>query len=127
MCGLIFFHQLLVYCNGTVLCVEFIVVKATVDIVQWYCVVRSFFVVITTIFSVQCYCVVCEAYCGYCNSRYIAMVLCCLESFVVTSTVELVHRYYVLCVVYFGYTNCIYSAKVQCFVWSLLWLNLQYI
>jgi len=31
-------HQM-IYCNGTVLCVEFIVVTTTEDIVQWYCVV----------------------------------------------------------------------------------------
>ena len=39
------------------MCVEFIVVTATVDIVQ-------------------CYCVVCGVYCGYSNSRYSAMLLC---------------------------------------------------
>jgi len=53
-----------------VLCVEFIVVTATVDIVKWYC-------------------VVCGVYCGYSNSRYSEMVLCC--------------------------------------VWSLLWLQQQYV
>jgi len=41
--------------------VEFIVVTAKVDIVQWYC-------------------VVCGVYCGYSNSRYSAMILCCVWS-----------------------------------------------
>ena len=40
---------------------EVIVVKATVDIVLWYC-------------------VVCGVYCGYTNIRYSAMVLCCVWS-----------------------------------------------
>jgi len=44
-----------------VLCVEFIVVTATIDIVKWSC-------------------VVCEVYWGYSNSRYSAMVLCCVWS-----------------------------------------------
>jgi len=43
------------------LCLEFIVVTATIDIVQWYC-------------------VVCGDYCGYSNSRYNAMLLCCVWS-----------------------------------------------
>jgi len=40
-------------------CVKFIVVKATVDIVQYYC-------------------SVCGDYCGYCYSRYSAMILSCV-------------------------------------------------
>ena len=79
------------------LCVEFIVVRATVNIVQWYCVVLEFIAVIAsvpivqwycvgvefiavtaTVVIVQCYCVVCGVYCGYNNSRYRAMVLCCV-------------------------------------------------
>jgi len=35
------------------------VVIATVDIVQWYC-------------------IVCGDYCGYCNSKYSEMILCCV-------------------------------------------------
>ena len=79
------------------LCVEFIVVTATVDIVQWYCVVCGVIVVTATVDIVQCYCFVCGVivvtatvvivqwycdmcgvYCGYSNSRYSAMVLCCV-------------------------------------------------
>jgi len=44
-----------------VLGVEFIVVTATVDIVQ-------------------CYCVLFGVYCGYSNSRYSGMLLCCVWS-----------------------------------------------
>jgi len=39
-------------------------VKATVDIVQWYCVLLEFIVVTATVDIVQCYCVVCGVYCG---------------------------------------------------------------
>ena len=53
---------------------------ATVDIVQWYCVVLEFTVVKATVDIVQWYLVVCGVYCGYSNSRYSAMVLCCLWS-----------------------------------------------
>jgi len=63
-----------------VLCVEVIVVTATVDIVQCYCVVLEFIVVTATVDIVQWYCVVCADYCGYSNSRYSAMVLCCVWS-----------------------------------------------
>jgi len=45
-----------------VLCVHFVVVTATVDIVQWYC-------------------VVCGVYCDCSNSRYSAMILFCVWSF----------------------------------------------
>jgi len=41
------------------LCVEFVVVTATVDIVQWLW-------------------VVCGVCCGYSNRKYIAMILCCV-------------------------------------------------
>jgi len=55
------------------------VVRATVDIIQWYCVVCVEFIVVTaTVGIVQCYCVVYGDYCGYSNSRYSAMVLCCV-------------------------------------------------
>ena len=39
-------------------------VTATVDIVQWYCVVLEFIVVTAKVNIVQCYCVVCGDYCG---------------------------------------------------------------
>jgi len=55
-------------------------VKATVDIVQWYCVLLEYIVVTATVGIVQWYCVVCGVYCGYSNCRYSAMVLCCLWS-----------------------------------------------
>jgi len=56
------------------------VVTATVDIVQWYCVVLEFIVVSATVDIVQWYCVVCGVYSGYCKIRYSAMVLCCVWS-----------------------------------------------
>ena len=77
-------------------------VTATVDIVQWYCVVLEiilvtarevivkcfcvaleFIVVIATVDIVQCFCVVCVVYCGYNSSRYSAMVLCCVGAYCV--------------------------------------------
>jgi len=61
-----------------VLCVEFIVVKEPVVVVQCYCVVMEFIMVTATIDILQWYCVLCGVYCGYSNSRYSAMVLCCL-------------------------------------------------
>jgi len=67
-----------------VLCLEFIEVTATVDIVKWYC-------------------VVCGDYCGDGNSRYNAMLLCCVRD-------------------YCGYSNCRYSAMFLCCVRSLLWI-----
>ena len=60
------------------LCVKFIVDTATVDIVQWYC-------------------VVCGGYCGYSNSRCSAMLLCCFVVYLVTATVDIVQWF---CVVY---------------------------
>jgi len=39
------------------------VVKATVNIVQWYCVVFEIIVVTVTVDIVQCYCVVCGVFC----------------------------------------------------------------
>jgi len=64
-----------------VFCVEFIVISATVDIVQWYCVVCVEFIEVTgKVDIVQWYCVVYGAYCDYSNSRYSAMVLCCVWS-----------------------------------------------
>jgi len=59
-----------------VLCVEIIVVTATVDTVQRYCVVLEISVVTTTVDLEQWYCVVCGVYCGYMKSRYRAMLLC---------------------------------------------------
>ena len=58
------------------LCVEFILVTATLDIVQWYCVVLKFIVVTASINIVHLYCVVCGVYCSYSNSSYSAMVVC---------------------------------------------------
>ena len=46
------------------LCVELIVVKATVEIVQWYCVVLEYIVVTATVDIVQRYCDVLGVYCG---------------------------------------------------------------
>jgi len=57
------------------LCVEFIVVTATVVIVQWYCVVGVEFIVVTPrVDIVQWYGFACGIYCGYSNSRYSAIV-----------------------------------------------------
>jgi len=55
-------------------------VTVTVGIVQWYCVVLEFIVVTATADIVQWYCVVCGVYCGDSNSRYSAMLLCCVWS-----------------------------------------------
>ena len=57
---------------------EFILVRARVDILQWYCVVLEFIVVTATVDIVQWYCVVCVEYFGYSNNIYCAMVLCCV-------------------------------------------------
>jgi len=54
------------------------VVTATVDIVQWYC-------------------VLCGDYCGYINSRYTSMFLCFVWSFfTVTTTGDIVQCYCVV-------------------------------
>jgi len=58
--------------------VEFIVVTATVDIVQLYCFVCGVISVIATLDIVQWYCVLCGVYCGYSNIRYRVMVLWCV-------------------------------------------------
>ena len=58
------------------LCVEFFVVTAKIDIVQWYCVVLKIIVVTAILDIVQCSCVVCGNYCGYSKSSYSAIVLC---------------------------------------------------
>jgi len=63
------------------------VVTVTVDIVQWYCVGFG-------------------VYCGYSNSCYSAMVLCCVG-------------------VYCGSSNSRYSGMVLCCVWSFLLLQQQ--
>ena len=52
-------------------------VKATVDIVQWYC-------------------VVCGVYYGYSNSRYSSIILCCFGVFFVSATVDIVQWYSVV-------------------------------
>ena len=91
-----------ILCNATVLCVEFNVVKTTVDIVQWYC-------------------VVCGFYFGYSNSSYSAMVLCLCGFYCVTVTVDLVKWYCVVFGVYCGYSNSRYSAMLMCCVLRLLW------
>jgi len=54
---------------------EFIVVTATVVIVQWYCVVLEFIVVTATVDIVQWYCAGCGDYCGIKKSRYVEMLL----------------------------------------------------
>jgi len=56
------------------------VVKTTEDIVQWYCIVLQFIVDTATGDIVQWYCVMCGVYCGDSNTRYSAMVLCCVWS-----------------------------------------------
>jgi len=63
-------------------------------------------VVKATIDIVKCFCVVCVDYCGYSNSRYSAMVLCCVRD-------------------YCGYSNSRYSAMLLCCVWRFLWLQQQ--
>ena len=57
------------------LCVELIVVTATVEIVQSYCVVLQVIAVTGTVDIVKCFCVVCGMFCGYSNSRYSAMIM----------------------------------------------------
>ena len=109
-------------------CFVVYLVRATVDIVQWFCDVYG-------------------VYCGYNNSRYIAMVLCwvwrnswlqqqkkqCndtvlfLDFIVVTATVDIVHCSFVLCGVYCGYRNSRYSSMLLCCVWSLLRLKQEQI
>jgi len=64
-----------------VLCVEFIVVTATVNIVQWYCVLSGDYCGYgNSICSAMVLCF-CGVYCGYSNSRFSGMVLCCVWSF----------------------------------------------
>ena len=53
-------------------------VTATVVIVQWYCVVLEFIVVTATVDILQFYFALCSEYCGYFISRYSAMVLYCV-------------------------------------------------
>ena len=77
-------------------------VRATVGIVQWYCVILEFIVVTETVVIVQWYCVVCGVFCGYCKSRYSAMVLSFFG-------------------VYCRYRNSRCSAMVLCCMWRLLW------
>jgi len=82
-------------------------------------------VVTATIDIVQCYCVVCGVYCGYSNSRYSAMLLCCVEFIMCSATVDIGQWYCVLFGVYCGYSNSSYRTMVLCCVWSLLWLQQQ--
>jgi len=63
------------------LCVEVIVVKATVVIVQFYCVVYVVYWVYSNIrYNAKKFFCVCGVYFGYSKSRYCAMVLCCVCS-----------------------------------------------
>ena len=62
------------------LCVAFIVVKSTVDIVQCYFVVLEFIEVTATVYIGQWFCVECEVYSRDRSSRYSAIVLCCVWS-----------------------------------------------
>ena len=64
----------------TVLCVEFIVVTAKVDLVECFCVILEFIVVTATLDIVQWYCVMCGGSCVYSKSSYSAMILCCVWS-----------------------------------------------
>ena len=122
------------------LCVEFIVVIATVDTVQWYCVMCGVYcgysnskysaIVLCCVgvycgysssrYSAMVLCSTCGDYCGYSNSRYSAMVLCCVEFIVVAATLDIVQWYFVVGGVYCGYINRRYSAMILCCVWSLL-------
>jgi len=75
-----------------VLCVEYIVVTATVDIVQYYSVLCGVYCGYSNSrysSNVLCFCGV---YCGCSNSRYRVMVLCCffLVFFEITAKVDLV-------------------------------------
>jgi len=56
------------------------VITATVDIVQWYCVVCGVYCGYTnnSYSAMILRCV--GVYCGYSNSRYSAMVMCCVWS-----------------------------------------------
>jgi len=56
------------------------VLRATICIVQWYCVVLDFIVVTATVDIVQWYCIGCGNYCDYSNSRCSAMLLHCVCS-----------------------------------------------
>jgi len=49
-------------------------------------------VITATVDLVQLYSVVCGLYCDYRNSRFSAMVLCCVKFIVITATVDLVQR-----------------------------------
>ena len=100
-------------------------VNATVDIVQWSCVVCGDYCDYSNSrYSAMVLCCVGD-YCGYSNSRYSAMVPCCVEFIVVTATVDFVQWYCVVCGVYCGYSNSRYSAKLLCCVWILFWLQQQ--
>ena len=65
--------------SAMVLCfLEFIVVTATVDIVQWYCVLCIVYCVErNSSYRAMILCCVGD-YCGYINSRFSGMVMCCL-------------------------------------------------
>ena len=51
-------------------------VTATVEIVQWDCVVCGFYLVKTTVHTMQYFCVFCVVNCSNSNISYRAMVLC---------------------------------------------------
>ena len=98
---------------------------ATVDIVQWYCVVFEFIEVTATLDIVQCYFVVCGDFL-FTATIYIVQYYCVvLEFIVVTATVDIVQCYCVVCGVYCRYSNSRYSAMLLCFVWRLFWLRQQ--
>ena len=87
-------------------CVDIIVDTATVDLVQWYCVLCGVLLVTATVVIVHWYCV------G-------------LEINVVTATIDIVQCYCVVCGDYCSYSNSRYSAMFLCFVCRLLWLHQQ--
>ena len=60
--------------------VEFIVVKATVVIGQYFCVGLTFIVVTAGVIVVRSFYVFCGVNCGYRNSRYVTILLCCVWS-----------------------------------------------
>jgi len=82
-------------------------------------------VVTATLDIVQYYCVLCGVYCGYRNSSYSAMILCSVSRLLWLQQQYIYCNVTVFFVVYFGCSNSRYSAMVLCFVSRLLWLNRQ--
>jgi len=97
--------------------VAFIVVTATADILQEYCVLLEIIVVTATVDIVQSYCDVCGV---DSNSRYSALVLCCVGDYCGYSNSNIVQWFCVVCGVYCGDNSSSYSAMVLCCVWRLL-------